>query len=61
MLTELYVTQRLSTPDIGRLLGIPDRRVRDRLRRYGRSPFLRRLAASPVRERVSGDPFHTVS
>jgi hypothetical protein len=35
MLTELYVTQRLSTPEIGRLLGIPERRVRDRLRRYG--------------------------
>ena len=35
ILTELYVTQRLSTPEIGRLLGIPERRVRDRLRRYG--------------------------
>jgi hypothetical protein len=35
VLTELYVIQRLSTPEIGRLLGIPERRVRDRLRRYG--------------------------
>lgn len=35
ILAELYVTQRLSTPEIGRLLGIPDRTVRDRLRRYG--------------------------
>jgi hypothetical protein len=35
ILTELYVTQRLSTPEIGKLLGIPERRVRDRLRRYG--------------------------
>jgi hypothetical protein len=35
MLTELYVGQRMSTPEIGRLLGIPERRVRDRLRRYG--------------------------
>jgi hypothetical protein len=35
MLTELYVGQRLGTPEIGRLLGIPERRVRDRLRRYG--------------------------
>jgi hypothetical protein len=35
VLTELYVTQRLSTPEIGKLLGIPERRVRDRLRRYG--------------------------
>ena len=35
VLTGLYVTQRLSTPEIGKLLGIPERRVRDRLRRYG--------------------------
>ena len=35
LLTELYVRQRLNTPEIGALLGIPERRVRDRLRRYG--------------------------
>ncbi len=35
LLAELYVRQRLSTPEIGALLGIPERRVRDRLRRYG--------------------------
>jgi hypothetical protein len=35
MLAELYVNRRLSTPEIGGLLGIPERRVRDRLRRYG--------------------------
>ena len=35
LLTELYVRQRLNTPEIGALLGIPERRVRDRLRHYG--------------------------
>jgi hypothetical protein len=35
LLTELYVRQRLSTREIGALLGIPERRVRDRLRRHG--------------------------
>ncbi len=35
LLRELYVHQRLSTPQIGELLGIPEGRVRDRLRRYG--------------------------
>jgi len=35
LLTDLYVRQRLNTPEIGVLLGIPERRVRDRLRRYG--------------------------
>ena len=35
LLVELYVHQRLNTPEIGALLGIPERRVRDRLRRYG--------------------------
>lgn len=35
LLRELYLHQRLSTPQIGELLGIPERRVRDRLRRYG--------------------------
>jgi hypothetical protein len=35
VLAELYVDQRLSTPQIGEMLGLPDRRVRDRLRRYG--------------------------
>jgi hypothetical protein len=34
-LTELYRNQRLSTPEIAKVLGIPQRRVRDRLRRYG--------------------------
>lgn len=35
VLAELYVGQRLSTPQIGEMLGLPDRRVRDRLRQYG--------------------------
>jgi hypothetical protein len=35
VLAELYVGQRLSTPQIGEMLGLPDRRVRERLRRYG--------------------------
>jgi transposase-like protein len=34
-LRRLYVEERLTTPAIGRLLGIPDRRVRERLARYG--------------------------
>ena len=34
-LVDLYVNQRLSTLQIGQLLGMPDRRVRDRLRGYG--------------------------
>lgn len=35
VLAELYVGQRLSTPQIGEMLGLPDRRVRERLREYG--------------------------
>jgi hypothetical protein len=35
VLAELYVVQRLSTPQIGEMLGLPDRRIRDRLRKYG--------------------------
>jgi len=35
ILAELYVSQRLTTPQIAVMLGIPDRTVRDRLRRYG--------------------------
>jgi hypothetical protein len=35
VLAELYVGQRLSTPQIGEMLGLPDRRVRERLRQYG--------------------------
>jgi hypothetical protein len=35
ILAELYVRQRLATPQIGRLLGVPDRTVRARLRQHG--------------------------
>jgi hypothetical protein len=35
MLGELYLRYRLNTVQIGVILGIPDRAVRDRLRRYG--------------------------
>ncbi|HUY48583.1 MAG TPA: hypothetical protein VMV92_23165 [Streptosporangiaceae bacterium] len=35
ILAELYVGQRLSTPQIGAVLGMPERTVRDRLRQYG--------------------------
>lgn len=35
ILTELYARQRLTTPQIGRLLSMPDRTVRTRLRQYG--------------------------
>lgn len=34
-LRRLYEEERLTTPAIGRMLGIPDRRVRERLARYG--------------------------
>ena len=34
-LRRLYVDQRMTTPAIGRLLGIPERRVRIQLARYG--------------------------
>ncbi len=34
-LRRLYLDDRLGTPAIGALLGIPERRVRDRLARYG--------------------------
>lgn len=35
ILADLYVSQRLTTLQIAAVLGIPDRTVRDRLRRYG--------------------------
>lgn len=35
LLAELYVRRRLSTGQIGRLLGIPERRIRERLRQFG--------------------------
>jgi hypothetical protein len=34
-LRRLYLDERLGTPAIGEMLGIPERRVRDRLARYG--------------------------
>jgi DNA-binding CsgD family transcriptional regulator len=34
-LAQLYVDRRLTTAQIGKMLGIPGRTVRDRLRRYG--------------------------
>lgn len=35
ILAELYVNQRLSTPQIGQILGMPERTVRNRLREFG--------------------------
>jgi hypothetical protein len=34
-LRRLYLEEGLTTPTIGRILGIPDRRIRERLARYG--------------------------
>lgn len=53
-LRRLYVEQRLTSPAIGRLLGIPERRVRTHLARYGIER--RHRGGWDRRDRVDVDP-----